>query len=139
MLPKARRAAAKAAVPVTVLPEMAEHLSLPPQSVDTVLVTYALCTIPDAVGALECARRALKPGGRLFFCEHGRAPEPKVARLQARIEPAWKRLFGGCHLTRDIPDLVRRAGFQVEDLDASYTENAPRFAGYMYRGSAVAG
>jgi ubiquinone/menaquinone biosynthesis C-methylase UbiE len=138
MLPKARRAAARATVPVTVLPEMAEHISLPERSVDTVLVTYALCTIPDVVQALQAARRVLKPGGCLLFCEHGLAPDPKPARLQARIEPAWKRVFGGCHLTRDIPALIRHAGFQVQDLDASYADNAPRFAGYMYRGSAVA-
>ena len=131
-------ASVDAPVPVTVLPETAEAVSLPDHSVDTVLVTCAMCTIPDVVSALSGARRVLKPGGRLLFCEHGRAPDPGVARMQQRIEPTWSRLFGGCHLTRDIPALVRDAGFTIEALHAAYVEKAPKFAGYIYRGAASA-
>lgn len=138
MVAKAERAAKHAPVPVTVLPEKAEEVSLPDASVDTVLVTYAMCTIPDVVTALGGAKRVLKPGGRLLFCEHGRAPDADVARTQARIEPVWKQAFGGCHLTRDIPGLVKAAGFEIADLDTMYLKKTPRFAGYTYRGSAAA-
>jgi ubiquinone/menaquinone biosynthesis C-methylase UbiE len=145
MLAKARRRVETAPVPVTLVPETAEALSLPDASVDTVLVTFAMCTIPDVVSALTGARRALRRGGRLFFCEHGCSPEPEVFRLQTRIEPVWKRVFGGCHLTRDIPALVRQAGFAIEDLDAGYMQEETRFGGglakiggYLYRGSATA-
>jgi ubiquinone/menaquinone biosynthesis C-methylase UbiE len=136
MLDKARRRVAGAPVRVRVLPETAEGLSLPDESVDTVLVTFALCTIPDAVAALRGARRALRQGGRLLFCEHGRSPDPEVFRRQTRIEPVWTRLFGGCHLTRDIPALIREAGFAIDELDAGYLPKAPRIGGYLYRGSA---
>ncbi len=145
MLAKARRRTARAPVPVTVLPELAEAISLPEASVDTVLVTFAMCTIPDVVAALAGARRVLKPGGRLLFCEHGRSPEPEVFRLQARLEPVWKRVFGGCHLTRDVPALIGEAGFAMADLDAGYVQTPSRFGGaltriggYIYRGSARA-
>jgi ubiquinone/menaquinone biosynthesis C-methylase UbiE len=136
MLAKARRRAAKAPVRVRVLREGAEACSLPDRSVDTVLVTFAMCTIPDVGAALGGARRVLKPGGRLLFCEHGCSPEPDVFRRQQQIEPVWKRLFGGCHLTRDIPALVREAGFAIEDIEAGYMPRAPRIGGYLYRGAA---
>jgi len=94
MLVRARKLAAVADLPMEILPETAETLSLAPASVDTVVVTYSLCTIPDPAAALEAARRALKPGGRLLFCEHGRAPDEDVRRAQARIEPIWKHIGG---------------------------------------------
>lgn len=139
MLAKARRRAATALVPVTVLPEGAEAVSLDAHSIDTVLVTFSLCTIPDVARALAEARRVLKPGGRLLFCEHGLAPDPALFRWQARIEPTWMRLFGGCHLTRDIPALVEQAGFAIDDLDARYMADRPSIGGYIYRGSAAPG
>lgn len=128
--------AARAPVRVRVLRETAEEVSLPDQSVDTVVVTFAMCTIPDVPAALAGARRVLRPGGRLLFCEHGRAPDPEVFRRQQRFEPLWMRLFGGCHLTRDIPGLLRGAGFAIEDLEAGYMRRAPRIGGYVYRGAA---
>ena len=134
----ARKAAAGAPAPIEILPEKAEDLSLPEASVDCVLVTYTLCTIPDGVAALKAARRALKPGGRLYFCEHGLAPDAQVARTQRRIEPLWSRLAGGCHLTRDIPALLGQGGFRIEDLTSWYLPRTPQFAGYTYRGAAVA-
>jgi SAM-dependent methyltransferase len=136
MLVRARRAARAAPFAVDVLPEPAEALSLPAHCVDTVLVTYALCTIPDPVAALEGARRALKPGGKLLFCEHGLAPDANVAKLQRSIEPIWKRVAGGCHLSRDIPALVLQAGFTLDDIETMYLPDTPRFAGYNYWGSA---
>ncbi|MEZ5994962.1 MAG: class I SAM-dependent methyltransferase [Hyphomonadaceae bacterium] len=136
MLVRARRTAAKAQIKVDVLAERAEDLSLASGSVDTVLVTYALCTIPDPVSALEGARRVLKPGGALLFCEHGLAPDEKVRRRQTGIEPLWKRIAGGCHLSRDIPGLVRAGGFEITRLDEMYLPSTPRFAGYNYWGAA---
>ena len=136
MLARASRRAARAPVPVTLLPEPAETVSLDDASVDTVLVTFCLCTIPDVAAALGGARRVLKPGGRLLFCEHGRAPDPEVFRRQAKIEPLWKKVFGGCHLTRDIPALLQAAGFSVEALEAGYAPRAAKIAGFLYRGVA---
>jgi len=138
MLPRAERAAQRSGLPVTVLPETAEALSLPTASVDTVVVTFSLCTIPDTKAALLGARRTLKPGGRLLFLEHGLAPDAPVARTQARLEPLWKRLAGGCHLARDIPALLRDGGFQIEALQTRYLPQAPRFVGHVYWGAAVA-
>jgi SAM-dependent methyltransferase len=137
MLVRARKAAAGARVPVEILAETAETLSLKAGSVDTVVVTYSLCTIPDAALALEGARRALKPGGRLLFCEHGRAPDETVRRTQARIEPLWRRISGGCHLTRDIPALIAGAGFEIETLETMYLPSTPHWAGFNYWGAAL--
>lgn len=136
MLVRARRAAEGASVAVEVLPETAETLSLAEASVDTVLVTYALCTIPDPISALRSARRALKPGGTLLFCEHGLAPDPKIARTQAKVEPIWKRVAGGCHLTRDVLAMVRGGGFTVASSESMYLPSTPKFAGYNVWGEA---
>jgi SAM-dependent methyltransferase len=139
MLARARKTAAHTDLPLEILAETAETLSLPAASVDTVLVTYSLCTIPDALAALAGARRALRPGGRLLFCEHGRAPDEAVRRTQARIEPFWRVIGGGCHLTRDIPALITGSGFEIETLDTMYLPGAPHWAGFNYWGSARAG
>lgn len=136
MLARARTHAEAAPFPVEILPETAERMSLAPASVDTVVVTYSLCTIPDAVSALEGARRALKPGGRLLFCEHGLAPDEGVRRWQRRIEPVWRPIAGGCYLTRDIPALVEAGGFAIERLETMYLPKSPRWAGYNYWGEA---
>lgn len=136
MLARARDRLRDAAIPVEILNETAERLSLPAASVDTVVVTYTLCSIPDAVAALEGARRALKPGGRLLFCEHGTAPDAGVRRWQGRIEPVWRLIGGGCHLTRDIPGLIRAGGFEIDRLDTMYLPGAPRWSGFNYWGAA---
>lgn len=138
MLARARKAAAKSDLAVEILAETAEALTLPAASVDTVLVTYSLCTIPDGVAALAGARRALKPGGRLLFCEHGRAPDEAVRRSQGRIEPFWRVIGGGCHLTRDIPALIKDGGFEIEKLETMYLPGTPRWAGFNYWGAATA-
>jgi SAM-dependent methyltransferase len=138
MVKRARRAVARSPISVEILAETAEHLSLDSNSVDTVLVTYSLCTIPDAVTALEAARRALKPGGRLLFCEHGLSPDQGVQRWQKRIEPVWKVIGGGCHLSRDIPALIKTAGFSIDTLDTMYLPKSPKWAGYNYWGAARA-
>ena len=90
-----------------------ENIPLEANTVDTVVVTYALCTIPDVVLALEGMRRVLKPGGSLLFCEHGIAPDKSVRRWQRLLNPAWSTLAGGCNLHRDIPDLLTQGGFEL--------------------------
>lgn len=138
MLVRARKAAAAFAGLIEILEEKAETLSLAPGSVDTVVVTYSLCTIPDAVAALEGARRVLKDGGRLLFCEHGLAPDEAVRRRQAAIDPIWRRIGGGCRLVRDIPALIAEAGFAIDDLATMYLPGTPPWAGYNFWGSARA-
>ena len=100
LLRMARPRASAAAAPVTLLDASAERIPLDARSVDTVVVTWTLCTIPNAPLALAEMRRVLKPGGALLFVEHGRAPEPGVARWQDRLDPLWSRIAGGCHLNR---------------------------------------
>lgn len=116
----AREAVAGAPFPVERLAAEAESIPLPDRSVDDVLVTYALCTIPDVAAALAEIRRVLVPGGRLVFCEHGAAPDPAVRRRQDRLDPLWSRLAGGCHLNRSAPDLLRAAGFHIDELSSMY-------------------
>lgn len=134
----ARRRAAGLALPVEFLNLDGGSIPLPDASVDTVVLTYTLCTIPDPAPALAQMRRVLRPGGRLLFAEHGRAPDPGVARWQARLNPGWRRLFGGCNLDRDIPGLLQAGHFRLERVDAAYLPRTPRFAGFNYLGIAVA-
>lgn len=114
----------------------AEAAGLAPGSVDTIVTTYTLCTIPDAVGALAALRPALKPGGRLLFCEHGLAPDADVTKWQRRIEPVWRPMAGGCHLTRDVDAMIAAAGWRVDGAERMYLPGTPRFAGYNVWGSA---
>ena len=113
-----------------------EEIPLDGNSVDTVLVTFALCTIPDPVAALQGMARVLKPGGQLIFAEHGLAPDPSVQKWQSRINPLWSKIAGGCNLNRDIPHLLERGGFAIGDMDTRYLPSTPKFAGFNYWGSA---
>ncbi len=113
-----------------------EEIPLDANSVDTVLVTFSLCTIPDPIAALEGMRRVLKPGGRLLFAEHGQAPDPGVVKWQDRLNPLWGKIAGGCHLNRPIPALLEQGGFAIAELDQGYLPGTPRFAGYNYWGGA---
>ena len=115
----------------------AENIPLPDDHVDTVLVTYTMCTIPDALSANKEMLRVLKPGGRMIFCEHGLAPDAKVSKWQSRIDPFWGKIAGGCHLHRDIPELIRSSGFQIQTMDEMYLPSTPKFAGYNYWGIAT--
>ena len=135
MRARAGKVAANVTVPVSFLDLPAEEIPLSDNSVDTVLVTYALCTIPDAKAALAQMRRVLRPNGQLIFCEHGQAPDPSVRRWQDRLNPLWGRFSGGCHLNRPIDALIKQAGFEIETLDTGYIAS-PRFAGYNYWGTA---
>jgi ubiquinone/menaquinone biosynthesis C-methylase UbiE len=113
-----------------------ENLDLPTDSFDAVLSTWTLCTIPNLDEALHEIRRVLKPGGRFHFVEHGHAPDVTTALWQRRFEPLNKRLAGGCHLTRNIPDFLERAGFHIENLNAYYFEGEPKPFGYTFEGIA---
>lgn len=114
----------------------AEDIPLDDASMDTVLMTYTLCTIPDAITALKNMRRVLKPGGKLIFCEHGMAPDESVQRWQNRLNPIWKRIAGGCNLNRQIPALIEQGGFKVEDMETMYIPG-PKPMTFNYWGSAT--
>lgn len=135
---KAHRRVGALPFPVDWLDLKAEEILLDDGAVDTVLVTYALCTIPEVERALAGMRRVLKPGGKLVFLEHGAAPDPRIRRWQDRLNPLWGKLGGGCNLNRDPIALIRAAGFEIARSDSHYAKGAPKFAGYMSRGVAFA-
>ncbi len=137
LLALARRRAAGLPFRTSLLMGCAEAIALPDASVDTVVVTFTLCSIADVDAGLREMRRVLRPGGRFLFLEHGLAPDPGVRRWQHRLTPLWRRFAGGCHLNRDVPSLITRAGFAIEAVDSGYLPRAPRFAGYCFRGTAV--
>ncbi len=114
-----------------------EKIPLQDDSVDTVLLTYTLCTIPDWRKALEGMHRVLKPGGRLLFCEHGRASDAGVRRWQNRINPLWKKFAGGCNVNRPIAQCLQACGFRIGELHNEYVAKTPRFVGYHYMGYAT--
>lgn len=133
----ARKKITESKVEVEMIDLPGEEIPLDPQSVDTVVVTYTLCTIPDAQRALRGMRRVLRPGGKLLFCEHGIAPDRGVRRWQERINPTWRRFAGGCQINRDIPDLLASSGFRVLVDERMYIPGL-KLVSYNYWGSAVA-
>ncbi|NIS91406.1 MAG: methyltransferase domain-containing protein [Woeseiaceae bacterium] len=112
-----------------------EEIPLESESVDTVLVTYTLCTIPDAVTALEGMRRVLKPGGQLIFCEHGVAPDENVRKWQDRLNSPWSKIAGGCNMNRDIPGLLEEGGFKLTMDERMYIPGL-RILSYNFWGTA---
>ncbi len=115
-----------------------DPLLLADSTVDTVVLTWTLCSIPNAPRALAEMKRVLRAEGRLIFIEHGRAPDAGVARWQDRLNPVWKRFTGGCNLNRKIDELVAEAGFQIKQLTKSY-QPGPRPMTYTYQGIAHSG
>lgn len=118
-----------------------QHLALPDDSHDSALVTFSLCTIPDPLLALREVRRVVRPGGRLHFIEHGLAPDESVRRWQRRLEPLQRAVAGGCHLTRDVADLLSSTGWHSTDLQTHYLPGPAlsRPLVHLFRGTAVAG
>ena len=135
LLQMARVAASRAELPVELIEGSAEAIPLGNGSIDTVVTSWTLCTIPDVQRALAEMRRVLRPDGRLVFVEHGQAPDSNVRRWQDRLTPLWKRLAGGCHLNRDVDGLIESAGFRIERLDTGYMKG-PKAMAFMYEGVA---
>lgn len=121
--------------PVEYIQASAEELPLASESIDSIVVTYSLCTIPDPVRALSEMKRVLKSSGQILFCEHGAAPDPSVKRWQDRLDPFWSWLAGGCHLNRKIPAFFEEAGLSFRDLHADYVPGW-KFVSYNYWGVA---
>lgn len=132
----AKKRARRMAIPIEFIRHTGEALPLADASVDTVVFTFTLCTIPDPLKALREARRVLKLGGDLLFAEHGLAPDPAVRRWQRRLNPLWRRVAGGCNLDRRIDDLIATAGFRLAGLDTEYAKG-PRPMSYVYSGRAT--
>lgn len=131
----ARSRAASAPFPVEFLRASAEDIPIEDMTVDTVVMTWTLCSIPSAGQALREMKRVLKPSGRLLFVEHGRAPDRGVAAWQDRLNPLWRKVAGGCNLNRPIEDLVVGAGFELTAIERGYG-SGPKPMAYLYRGVA---
>ncbi len=114
-----------------------ENIPFGDDSFDTVVCTYTLCSVDDQAQVLKEMRRILKPGGKLLFLEHGKAPDPGPAKWQRRIEPVWKRLMGNCHLTREVAPAVSAHGFAIESTSHKYMDKMPRWASFMEWGVAT--
>ena len=136
LIAMAQRRARAGTVPVSFVAASAEEIPLHTASVDSVVTSWSLCTIRQVDQALVEMRRVLRPGGRLFFVEHGLAPDERVRRWQDRLTPVWSRVSGGCHLNRPIAKLIEDAGFHVDRLQAGYMPG-PKLMTYMYEGNAV--
>lgn len=132
----AEQRAAKSAAPVEVLQISSEEIPAGDAHYDTIVCTWTLCTIPNVYSALREMYRVLKPGGSMYFVEHGLSPDHSITGWQRRIEPMWKKIGGGCHLTRDADRLIQDAGFLIPEIERGY-QPGPKWAAYMTHGVAV--
>ena len=130
------KAASNSAISVDFIISGAENIPLPTKSIDTILLTYTLCTISQVNRSLEEMGRVLRPSGRLLFCEHGLAPDLNIIKWQERINPFWKKIAGGCSLNRDIPRLINAKCFKITEINTMYLPGTPKFAGFNFWGSA---
>ena len=133
----AREAAASKGWQADIRQGFGEAIPFEDESFDCVVCTYTLCSVESQAQTVSELRRILKPGGRLLFAEHGGAPDASVRKWQGRIEPVWKKLAGGCHLTRPISSAIAQGGFALTPLGARYAPKTPRWAGWMEWGDAV--
>jgi SAM-dependent methyltransferase len=131
----ARGASRATSMPVSFLEASAEAIPLDQHSVDTIVTTWTLCSIPQAATALAQMRRVLRPGGKLLFVEHGLAPDEGVRRWQDRLTPIWRSCCGGCHLNRPIASMIETAGFRIDRIETGYIPG-PKPMSFMYEGSA---
>ena len=131
----ARNASHVTGMPVSFLEASAEAIPLDKHSVDTIVTTWTLCSIPQAATALADMRRVLRPGGKLLFVEHGLAPDEGVRRWQDRLTPVWRCISGGCHLNRPIRSMIEGAGFHLDRIETGYMPG-PKSMTFMYEGSA---
>jgi ubiquinone/menaquinone biosynthesis C-methylase UbiE len=136
LITMAQDAANRSKIPVTLITGSAQAIPIDRGSIDTLVTTWTLCSIPDARGALREMRRVLKPGGEFLFVEHGSAPDENVRKWQNRLTPVWKRIGGGCHLNRPIRALIEGAGFRIVRLDTGYAKG-PRPMTFFYEGCAA--
>ena len=132
----AKVAAKKVDIDLELIHSGAEDITLENDSVDTVLITYTLCTIPDIEKSISEIKRVLKNDGNLIFCEHGKSPDKHIANIQSFINPVWGIIFGGCNINRDIPKIIQDAHFEIDSMEQMYLPNTPKFVGYNYWGSA---
>jgi ubiquinone/menaquinone biosynthesis C-methylase UbiE len=132
----AKKRIAEAPFPVELVQLQGEQIAAPEATFDSVVSTYSLCTIGDPSAALLQMRRVLKPGGRFFFLEHGRADEPKIRRWQDRLNGVQNWMFGGCNVNREIDQLISNAGFAFESLEKYYAVKGPKALSYLYLGVA---
>jgi len=132
----AQKAAEGSGSKVSLIEGSGESIPLEANSIDTVVMTWTLCTIPDPIAALVEMRRVLRPSGQLLFVEHGLAPEQKVRKWQHRLTVIWKRIAGGCHLDRPIRELIEKAGFAITQLETGYMVEGPRLMTFFYQGRA---
>lgn len=135
LLAMSRHATSPLLLPVTFIEGSGETIPLDDRSIDTVVTTWTLCTIPAVIQALEEMRRVLRPSGQLLFVEHGLAPENNVRKWQDWLTPAWKRIGGGCHLNRPICTIVENAGFIITQLETGYMKG-PKPMSFLYEGRA---
>lgn len=136
MVERARERLASTTISIEVSNASAEDIPADDDEFDTVVSTWTLCSVPNVYRALAELRRVLKPSGRLIFAEHGASPDPAIERWQRRIEPAWKVIGGGCHLSRSADTLIANAGFRIDELETGYLPG-PKLATFTYRGVAA--
>ncbi len=132
----ARRRLRQIRFPVRLITGSAEAVPLPDGSMDTVVSTWTLCSIPDPARALAEIRRVLRPGGRFIFIEHGRSPDARVLAWQDRLDSVWQRMAGGCHLNRAMDTLIASGGFRISEIERGYNRG-PRPFTYLYKGLGV--
>ena len=138
LLERARAELARSGHSARFIPGIAEKLPFDDASFDTVVTTFTLCSVQDQSASLSEARRVLRPGGRLLYVEHGQSPDASPARWQARIEPLWKHIAGGCHLTRPVTQAISNAGFMIEEDRGHYMKRTPKWLGWVEYGQARA-